>query len=106
MGKFIDQYELRAARDDRVQVHFLEGLILVPKAPSRYDLDAVEQCLRLRPAMSLDDAGDDINSSFQLCVSIFQHGVGLADPRGCADKNLKAPGRAVFPPSGLKQSLR
>ena len=93
VGEFVDQRDLRTARDQRVEVHLLERLILVLDPLARQDLEAVQQRLGLRAAVGLDDADHDIDAVLPLGVRALQHLVGLADAGGGADEDLEPAGR-------------
>ena len=60
--ELVDQDELRAARQDRVEVHLLEDAALVVDAPARDDFEPGEQRLGLGAAVRLDDADDDVDA--------------------------------------------
>ena len=64
--QFIDKNELRAALQDRVEIHFGQEVALVLDLLPRNRLETVEQRLGLAPAMRLDDADDDIRTLAQL----------------------------------------
>ncbi len=106
VGKFVDQRELRAARDQRVEVHLPEYLILVLEPLARHDFKALQQRLGLRPAVGFDHADDDIDAGLQLGMRALQHLIGLADARGGADKNLQPAGLFVLAPRRLQQRIR
>ena len=106
MGELVDQHDLRAARDDGVEVHLLEPLAFVFDPPAGNDLEPFEQSLRLFAAMGLDDADDDIVAVLLSGAGLLQHLVGLADAGRGADENLEPAGRALLPPGGLEQGLR
>ena len=106
MGEFVDQGDLRAARDQRVEVHLLERLVLVVDPLARQHLKPLQQRFRLRPPMGLDDADDDIGAGLPPGVRALQHLVGLADAGGGADKDLQPAGLIVLPPGGFQQRIR
>ena len=95
VGEFVDQRDLRAARDQRVEVHLLQDLVLVADPLARDDLKALQQRLGLRPAVGLDHADHDIGAGLQPGMGALQHLVGLADAGGGADKDLEPAGRVV-----------
>ena len=49
VGKFIDQRDLRMARDQRVEIHLLDQLIPVLEPPARNNFQAVQQRFGLQP---------------------------------------------------------
>ena len=106
MGEFIDQRDLRAARDQRIEVHLLEHLVLVVEPLARKHFEALQQRLGLRPAMGLDHADDDIDAGLQPGMRALQHLVGLADAGGGADENLEPAGAVVLAPGGFQQRFR
>ncbi len=89
MGEFVDQYELRAALEDRVEIHLGQQVTLVVDLLPRDHFETFEQGLGLAPAMRLDDANDDIDPLTPLGLSRQQHLVGLADARRGAEKDLQ-----------------
>ena len=107
VGEFVDQRELRAARDQRVEIHLLENLVLVvePLAAARFR-GPCEQRLGFRPAVGFDHADHDIDAGPQPGMRALQHLVGLADPRCCAQENLQAAGPALLPPRGFQKRIR
>ena len=106
MGQFVDQRDLRAARDDGVEVHLLERLALVVEPLAGNDLQSVEERLRLLTPMRFEDANDDIVAVLFPGARLLQHLVGLADAGSGADKNLEPAGSSLLPAGGLEQGLR
>ena len=106
MGEFIDQREPRPARDQRIEIHLLDDLILIGDAFAGDDLEPVQQRLGLGPPVGLDDADHDVDAGFLPGMRALQHFVGLADARGRADENLQPPGFAVLAPRRLQQGFR
>ena len=98
MGEFVDQGDLRPPRDQRVEVHLLERLVLVADPLARQHFEALQQRFGLRPSMGLDDADDDIGARLPPGVRALQHLVGLADAGRGADKDLQPAGLVVLPP--------
>ena len=94
VGEFVDQRDLRPARDQRVEIHLLERLVLVVEPLARQHFEALQQRFGLRPAMGLDHADDDIGAGLLPGVRALQHLVGLADAGGGADKDLQPAGAA------------
>ena len=87
--KLVDQDELRAAGDDRVEVHFLEPLAFVLDAPPGDDFEAVEQRFGLFAAVGLHDADDEIVAVLLSGPGLLQHLIGLADAGCGAHENLQ-----------------
>ena len=96
MGELIDERQVRAARDQGVEIHLLERVILVTDGAARNDLKAVEQSVGLFAAMRLDHADDDIRAVLRPGPGLLQHLVGLAHARSGAEKDLQASGAACF----------
>ena len=96
MGELIDERQVRAARDQRVEVHLLERVILVLDGAARKDLKAVEQRLGLFAAVRLDHADDHVRAIFGSGAGLLQHLVGLADARSGTEEDLQASGTACF----------
>ena len=106
MGEFVDQGDLRPPRDQRVEIHLLERLVLVADPLARQHFEALQQRFGLRPAMGLDHADHDIDAGLPLGMRALQHLVGLADAGGGADKDLQPAGLIALPPGGLQQRIR
>ena len=97
VGELIDERQVRAARDQGVEIHLLERVILVPDGAARKDLKAVEQSVGLFAAMRLDHADDDIRAVLRPGPGLLQHLVGLAHARSGAEEDLQASGAALLP---------
>ena len=106
VGEFVDQRQLRAARDQRVEIHLLENLVLVVEPLARQDFKALQQRLGFRPAVGFDHADHDIDAGPQPGMRALQHLIGLADPGRGAEENLQAAGPALLPPRGFQQRIR
>ena len=106
VGEFIDQRDLRTARDQRVEVHLLDRLILVLDPLARKNFEALQQRLGLGPTVGLDHADDDIGAGLQLGVRALQHLIGLADAGGGADEDLEPAGLIVLSPGGFQKRIR
>ena len=106
VGEFVDQRKLRTARDQRVEVHLAEHLVLVIEPFARQHFKAGQQRLGLGPAVGFDHADDDIDARFQLGMRALQHLVGLADPGSGADEDLQLAGLIVVTPRRLQQRIR
>ena len=106
MGEFVDQRDLRMARDQRVEIHLLEHLILVFEPFARQHFQAVQQRLGLGPAVGLDHTDHDIGAGLQPGMRALQHLIGLADAGSSADKDLEPAGAAVLAPRCLQQGFR
>ena len=106
MGEFVDQRDLRTARDQRVEIHLLDDLILVLDPLARDDFEALQQRLGLGPPVGLDHADHDIGAGLELGMRALQHLIGLADAGGGADENLEPAGAAVLAPGRFQQGFR
>ena len=102
MGEFIDQRDLRPPRDQRIEVHLLERLLLVGKPLAGQHLEPLQQGLRLRPSVGLDDTDHDVGACLSLGMGALQHLIGLADAGGGADKNFQSAGLIMLPPGGFQ----
>ena len=96
MGELIDERQVWAARDERVEIHLLERVILVLDGAARNDLKAIEQGLGLFAAVRLDHADDHVGAIFRSGAGLLQHLVGLADARSGTEEDLQSPGTAFF----------
>jgi len=106
MGEFVDQRDLRPPRDQRVEVHLLECLILVGEPPARQHFEALQQRFGFHPSMGLDHADDDIDAGLLPGVGALQHFVGLADARRGADEDLEPARTAVLAPGRFQEGFR
>ena len=106
MGEFVDQRDLRPPRDQRVEVHLLERLVLVVDPLARQHLETLQQRFGLRPAMGLDHADNDIGARLLPGMRALQHLIGLADAGGGADKDLQPAGAVALPPGRFQQRVR
>ena len=106
VGELIDQRDLRTARDQRVEIHLLENLVLVFEPLARQNFEALQQRFRLRPPVGLDHADHDIGAGLQFGMRALQHLIGLADAGGGADENLEPAGLIVLSPRGFQQRIR
>ena len=104
VSELVDQYELRAALEDRVEIHLGQQVTLVVDLLPRDHFETFEQGLGLAPSMGLDDADDDIDPLAPHCLGRLQHLIGLADPGCRAEKNLQPP--AAFLLRRREQRLR
>ncbi len=102
MGEFVDEGDLWTARNQRIEIHLLEGLVPVFQLLARNNFKALQQRFGLRPAMGLDHADHDIDAGLPLGMRALQHFVGLADAGGGADKDLEPAGLVTLPPGGLQ----
>ena len=62
VGEFIDQRDLRMARDQRVEIHLLDRLILVLNPFARENFKALQQRPGLSPSVGLDHANHNIGA--------------------------------------------
>jgi hypothetical protein len=104
--EFIDKRDLRPARDDRIEVHFLERSSFVIDVAARNDLKAFEQRLGFLPTVGLDDTHDDVITVLLPRPRGLQHRVGLADTGGRTDEDAKPAGAALLAPGSLQQGFR
>jgi hypothetical protein len=100
MGQLVDQGELGAPAQYRVEVHFLQSASPVVHLLAGNHLQAVDHVLGQLPSVTLDESDDDIGTPAQPPVALAEHGVGLADARGRAQVNPEAPGR-LYHPGGI-----
>jgi hypothetical protein len=96
MSELFNKHELRAAFQDRIQVHLGQEMALVLDLPPRDDLEAFEKRFGLPPAMRFDNADNNVNTFAPPGLSRQQHLIGLADPRRGAEKNLQPPAAFLF----------
>ena len=89
VGEFIDQSKLRSAREQSVEIHFLELTPFVFEAMARHDLEALNKRLGLGASMGLNHACDDIVAVLQSGACLLQHLIGFADARRRTEENLQ-----------------
>jgi hypothetical protein len=106
VGEFIDQRDLRMARDQRIEIHLLENLVPVFEPFARENFEALQQRFRLRPPVGFDDANDDIGAGLSFGLRALQHFVGLADAGGGADEDLEPAGLIILSPGGFQERIR
>ena len=94
--KLVHQRDLRAALKQRIQVHLVEHMAVIVDPRALGDLKALEQQLRLRPAVRFHDADHDIRALGELGLGRQQHLVGLAHARRRAQKYLQLATRLVL----------
>ena len=103
MSEFIDEHQLGAALEDGIEIHLLQIMAFIRDPPSRYDLQALEQCLGFLAPMGLDHADHDVDLFMLLGPGGLQHLIGLADPGCRAEKDLQPPLR--LPLGMLEQGI-
>ena len=88
--------KLRSARDQSVEIHFLELMAFVLEALARNDLEAVNKRLGLFAAMGLNHADDDIVAVLQSGPCLLQHLIGLADAGRGTEKIFSSRGASLL----------
>ena len=106
VGELVDQRDLRMARDQGVEVHFLDDLVLVLDPLARQYFEALQQRLGLGAPVGLDHADHDIGAGLQLGMRALQHLIGLADAGRGADEDLEPAGAALLAPGCFQQGFR
>ena len=98
MGQLVDQGELGLAAQDGRKVHVAEVGAPVGDAPLRHHRQPLGQRLRLLAPVGLEQPDDHVAPGLLLGVTLEQHAVGLADPRGHAqvDRVVAAPRARAF----------
>ena len=90
--QFIDQCELRAAREQFVQMHFGQHVTLMVYRAARQDFEPARQGFGFGTAMGFDDPHDDIDAGLAAGHALRQHLKGLADAgRGAKEDFQLAP---------------
>ena len=102
--QFIDQRELRATRQQRIEIHLRQRAPTVIDRTARDDFHAVEQRLGLASPVRLDHANDDIDAFLIARAGRRQHLEGLADARRGTKEDLQAAARTLL--RGLQQRVR
>lgn len=93
--QFVDQDELRPARQGAVEVEFAPRVAAVDVFPEREALEAVGHDFGFGPAVRLDHADDDVLPGEELLARHAEHGVGFADAGRGAEKNLQPAARGT-----------
>ena len=106
VGELVDQRDLWLPGDQRVEVHLLDGLILIVDPFARENFKALQQCFRLGSPVGLDHADHDIDAGLELGARTLQHLIGLADARSGADENFQPPGLIALSPGGFQKRIR
>ena len=75
--KFVDEDDSGVSRKGRVEIELFQRCTTVADNAAREDLKFVHQRLGFSPAMSLNDADDDIDTVTPLLMRRFEHGVRL-----------------------------
>ena len=94
VGQLVDQGDGRLPGDDRVGVHLLDDHAAVLDPAARNDLEPVEQLDRVRPAVGLDEADDEVRAAGHAAMALVEHLEGLADARRHAEVDAEAAARA------------
>jgi len=106
MREFIDKRDLRAARDDRIEVHLLNRLTAILDLFTWHDFEAFDESLGFLAAVRLDNADDDVVAVLLPRPRGFQHRIRLADAGGGTDEDSQLANAAFLPPCRLKQGFR
>ena len=89
MRQFVDQNDLRLARQDGVDVHLLEGRAPVLKLPPGYSLQLGRQLGNGLAAVRLHHSHHDILAAALAADALTEHVVGLAHSRGVPQEQLE-----------------
>ena len=79
--ELVDERHLGMAGEHRVEIHLLERRAAVLDLAPRDDLEVAELLDRLRAAVGLDDADDDVGAPLGTAAALVEHVVGLAYAR-------------------------
>ena len=109
--ELVDERDLRAPGEHRVDVHLLERRAAVRQLGRGDDLQPVEQRGGLRPAVRLDERDHHVGAALRAAVPLAEHGVRLADPGGGAEVDPQVPasrpgGLAAVSPAVVVRHLR
>jgi hypothetical protein len=96
MREFVDEQQLRFAREGGVEVELRQHLSAIVDARKRQGFEAVEQRKCFLAAMRFDHADDDIAPVSLRPARGLQHRVGLAHARRCAEEQFQAPAPALL----------
>ncbi len=104
MRVFVDQKQVRLARQGCVEVEFQELATLVLQGSARQDLEVLKHGLGLRPTVRLDHPHQHPQALRPGPGGLGQHREGLADPGGHAEEDLEP--AATRPASIRQQGVR
>ena len=92
MREFVDERDLRLAREHRVEVHLLERAAAVGDDAAGNDLQAPEELGGQLPVVGLGKADDDVRAAREPAVALTEHRVRLSHPgrRAEVDAQLTA----------------
>jgi len=82
VGELVHERHRGPAGQHGIEVHLVDRRPPVGHHPPRQDLQAVEQLGRVRSAVRLDEADDDVGAPLEAPVGLVEHRHGLADPGG------------------------
>lgn len=88
-GEFVNDDELRLARQRRVDVEFLEHVPAIFDSVARQDFVALDQSGRFLPPVALGEADDDIDALQLQGAGLGEHGEGLGDAGRRAEEDLE-----------------
>ena len=89
VGKFVDQQQVRTARQRGVEIELLHDLVAIDDRLARQHLEAVDQLLGFAPSVRFDQADNDIAAARFVRAGGAEHGVGFSDAGSGAEKNLQ-----------------
>ncbi len=106
--ELVDERDLGMARQDRVQVHLLEGGAAVRQRCPRDDLEVADLLGGVRATMCLDVGDDHVGAALTAAVALVEHGKRLADAsRGAeVDPQLAAAARLLGGPHVSETTVR
>jgi two-component system sensor histidine kinase KdpD len=91
--KLINQHNLRLARQDRIDVHLIEGNTAIFEPSPRQYFHLLDKLCRARSPMRLHHANDDVFAAFPTPNRLAQHAEGLAHSGRVPKKQLQRPAR-------------
>ena len=83
--ELVDERQLRTTREERVEVHLLEGRVAVGDGRAGDDLEVADLLGGPLPPVRLDEAHDDVLAARPAAATLVEHRVGLADAGGGAE---------------------
>ena len=87
--QFVDQDQLRRARQRRVEIELVQQPVAIPDVLQGQPLQIAEQGIGLGPAVGLDHADHHVHAVALQAARGRQHRVGLADTGAGADEDLE-----------------
>ena len=94
--QFVDDHDIRLAREDRIEIHLLQLDLAVVNALSRYHFEIADSREGFLTAVRFNEANDDVHAGAPRDVRIVEHANGFPDSGGHAEVDLQPPASAAI----------